>query len=51
MKKVYVAMSADLVHPGRLDIIRTAAEPGEVTVGVLVESGMGTLPISEFLKR
>ena len=28
MKKVYVAMSADLVHPGRLDIIRTAAELG-----------------------
>jgi len=26
MKTVYVAMSADLVHPGRLDIIRTAAE-------------------------
>ena len=34
MKTVYVAMSADLVHPGRLDIIRTAAGPGEVTVGV-----------------
>ena len=34
MKTVYVAMSADLVHPGRLDIIRTAAELGEVTVGV-----------------
>ena len=28
MKKVYVAMSADLVHPGHLDIIRTAAELG-----------------------
>lgn len=24
MKKVYVSMSADLVHPGRLNIIRTA---------------------------
>ena len=34
MKTVYVAMSADLVHPGHLDIIRTAAGPGEVTVGV-----------------
>ena len=34
MKKVYVAMSADLVHPGHLNIIRTAAELGEVTVGV-----------------
>ena len=26
MKKVYVAMSADQMHPGRLDIIRAAAE-------------------------
>ena len=34
MKTAYVAMSADLVHPGHLDIIRTAAGPGEVTVGV-----------------
>ena len=31
MKKVYVAMSADLVHPGHLNIIRTAAGLGEVT--------------------
>ena len=31
MKKVYVAMSADRVHPGRLDIIKTAAGLGEVT--------------------
>ena len=32
MKIVYVAMSADLVHPGHLNIIRTAAELGEVTM-------------------
>ena len=25
MKTIYVAMSADLVHPGHLNIIRTAA--------------------------
>ena len=31
MKTVYVAMSVDLVHPGHLDIVRTAAELGEVT--------------------
>jgi phosphoenolpyruvate phosphomutase len=34
MKKVYVAMSADLVHPGHLNIIKTAAGLGEVTVGI-----------------
>lgn len=32
MKKVYVAMSADRMHPGHLNIIKTAAELGEVTV-------------------
>ena len=44
-------MSADLVHPGRLDIIKTAVRLGEVAGGGLVESAMGTLPVSEFLKR
>ena len=34
MKKVYVAMSVDRMHPGHLNIIRTAAGPGEVTVGL-----------------
>ena len=32
MKKVYVAMSADLVHPGHLNIIKIAAELGEVAL-------------------
>ncbi len=41
MKKVYVAMSADLVHPGHLNIIRTAAELGEVTVGGVCEQAEG----------
>ena len=35
MKTVYVAMGADLVHPGHLNIISTAAELGEVAAGVL----------------
>jgi len=26
MKTVYVAMSADLIHPGHLNIIKTAAQ-------------------------
>ena len=51
MKKVYVAMSADRMHPGRLDIVKTAAGLDDVGVGVLVESDMGTLPFSGFLKR
>ena len=42
MKKVYVAMSADLVHPGHLNIIRTAAELGEVIVGVLTDKAIAS---------
>ena len=38
MKKVYVAMSADRMHPGHLNIIRTAAELGE-TFSILIFSG------------
>ena len=32
---VYVGMSADLVHPGHLNIIKKAAQLGEVVVGLL----------------
>ena len=39
MKKVYVAMSADLVHPGHLNIIKTAAELGEGGVCERAEKG------------
>ena len=40
MKKVYVGMSADLVHPGHLNILNKAAELGQVTVGVLTDSAI-----------
>lgn len=35
LKKVYVGMSADLIHPGHLNVIKQAAKLGEVTVGLL----------------
>ncbi len=35
-KTVYVAMSADLIHPGHLKIIQTAIQYGRVVVGVLI---------------
>ncbi len=34
MKKVYVAMSADIVHEGHLNILKEAAKLGEVIVGL-----------------
>jgi len=42
MKKVYVAMSADLVHPGHINILREAAKLGEVTVGLLTDKAIAS---------
>ena len=43
MKKVvYVAMSADFIHPGHLNIISTAREYGEVIVGLLTDEAIAT---------
>lgn len=42
MKKVYVGMSADLVHPGHLNILKKAAELGEVTVGLLTDKAIAS---------
>ena len=41
-KTVYVGMSADLVHPGHLNIIRKAAELGEVTIGLLTDEAIAS---------
>jgi phosphoenolpyruvate phosphomutase len=41
-KSVYVGMSADLVHPGHLNIIKTARELGEVTVGLLTDEAIAS---------
>lgn len=42
MKKatVYVGMSADLIHPGHLNILRHAAGLGSVTVGLLTDAAI-----------
>lgn len=37
IKKVYVGMSADLVHPGHLNILTKASKYGEVIVGLLTD--------------
>lgn len=53
-KTVYVGMSADLVHPGHLNIIRSAAEHGEVTVGLLTDAAIASykrLPYMTFEQR
>jgi len=54
IKKVYVGMSADLIHPGHLNIIKEASKLGEVTVGLLTDKAIASykrLPYLEFDQR
>ena len=41
-KSVYVGMSADLVHPGHINILKRAAELGEVTIGLLTDKAIAS---------
>ena len=53
-KTVYVGMSADLVHPGHINIISRAAELGEVTVGLLTDKAIASykrVPFMEWERR
>lgn len=54
MPTVYVAMSADLVHPGHMNIIKVARDLGEVTVGLLTDEAIASykrLPFLSFEQR
>ena len=51
---VYVAMSADLIHPGHLNIIKIATEYGYVVVGILTDKAIASykrLPYMSFEQR
>jgi phosphoenolpyruvate phosphomutase len=53
-KKVYVAMSADIIHPGHLNIITEAQKFGEVIVGVLTDEAIASykrLPYLDYDQR
>lgn len=41
-KTVYVGMSADLIHPGHLNILKAARELGSVTVGLLTDAAIAS---------
>lgn len=50
-KKVYVGMSADLVHPGHLNVIKEAKKLGDVTIGLLTDEAIASykrLPHMEY---
>ena len=50
MKKVYVGMSADLIHPGHLNVISRAAALGEVVVGLLTDKAIASYKRLPFMK-
>ena len=49
VKKVYIGMSADLVHPGHLNIIKTARDLGDVIVGLLTDEAIASYKRVPFL--
>ncbi len=54
LKKVYVGMSADLIHPGHINIIEKAAEKGNVIVGLLTDEAICSykrLPVMSYEQR
>jgi phosphoenolpyruvate mutase len=42
MATVYVAMSADLIHPGHINILSVARELGDVTIGLLTDEAIAS---------
>lgn len=53
-KTVYVGMSADMIHPGHLNIIKEACKLGSVTVGVLTDAAIASykrLPYLNYEQR
>tara|TARA_B100000963_G_C22638497_1_gene679005 strand:+ start:7090 stop:8388 length:1299 start_codon:yes stop_codon:yes gene_type:complete len=50
MKKVYIAMSADILHHGHLNIINEGAKLGELTVGVLTDQAVASYKRLPFLE-
>ena len=54
VKKVYVAMSADILHIGHLNIIKEASMYGDLTIGVLTDKAIASykrLPFLDFETR
>jgi len=53
-KLVYVGMSADLIHPGHLNVLNQAAQHGNVMVGLLTDQAIASykrLPYMNYEQR
>ena len=54
MKKVYIAIGADILHPGHINVINKGAEYGKVIVGLLSDEAIASykrIPIYPFEVR
>ena len=54
MKTVYIAISADILHHGHINLIKKASEYGKLIVGVLTDEAVATykrFPVIEFEER
>src|SRR5690554_4913283 len=54
MKKVYLAMSADIIHHGHINVINEASKLGEVIVGILTDeviAGYKRFPLLSYDER
>ena len=53
-KKIYVGMSADLLHPGHVNILIEASKLGQVTIGLLTDKAIASykrLPFMTYEQR
>lgn len=53
-KTVYIAMSADIVHPGHLNIIKEGQKLGDVTIGLLTDRAIASykrVPLMTYEQR
>ena len=53
-KKVYVGLSADILHAGHINILKTASQYGNVIVGLLTDDAIASykkIPYLDFKKR
>lgn len=48
-RQVYVAMCADVIHPGHLNIIKRAQDLGEVTIGLFTDAAIASFHRLPFL--
>src|SRR5918994_1918372 len=53
-KLVYIGMSADLIHPGHLNVIKAGRKLGRVVIGLLTDSAIASykrVPYLNFEQR